>query len=98
MSKMSELSAIIGEIRKCGESLIDISDALRDLFGEEVEENPEPEKPKVTLEQVRAVLAEKSVAGFRAEVQGLIQKYGGDKLSAVDPSRYAQLMADAEVL
>jgi hypothetical protein len=50
------------------------------------------------LEEVRAVLAEKSVAGHRAEVQALIRECGADKLSAVDPSRYADLKAKAEVL
>ena len=52
----------------------------------------------VTLEEVRAVLAAKSAAGHRAEVQTLIKECGADRLSAVDPSMYASLKAMAEVL
>lgn len=55
------------------------------------------EKP-VSLEQVRAALAEKSQAGFTAEVRGLLEKYGAPKLSQIEPTNYAALLADAEVL
>ena len=56
-------------------------------------------KPKpVTLSEVRAVLAEKSRKGFTAEVRELLKKYGAEKLSEVDPAKYADLKADAEVL
>ncbi|MPN19924.1 hypothetical protein SDC9_167299 [bioreactor metagenome] len=44
------------------------------------------------------VLAEKSQLGFTAEVRGLIQKYGADKLSAVDKTYYADILKDAEGL
>ena len=100
MSKMSELSTAVAELRKCGEALIEISQTLREIFSgdEPVKAQQEPTQPTVTLEEVRAVLAEKSVAGHRAEVQALIRKCGADKLSAVDPSRYADLKAKAEVL
>lgn len=58
----------------------------------------EEKKIGVTLEQVRAVLADKSQAGFTAEVRGLLEKYGAPKLSQIDPSNYEALMADAEGL
>ena len=106
MSKMSELSAAVMELRKCGEALIELSQSMREIFGgdEPVKAEPtalpqqESSHPTVTLEEVRAVLAEKSVAGHRAEVQALIRECGADKLSAVDPSQYAALKAKAEVL
>lgn len=44
------------------------------------------------------VLAEKSQIGFTAEVRGLIQKYGADKLSAVDKAYYSDILKDAEGL
>lgn len=50
------------------------------------------------LEDVRAVLAVKSQNGLTAEVKGLISKYGGSKLSDVDPKHYADIIRDAEVL
>ena len=60
------------------------------------EEKAEP-KP-LTLEQVRAALAEKSRAGHTAEVKALLLKHGADKLSDIDPAEYPALLADAEVL
>jgi hypothetical protein len=58
----------------------------------------EKPKPEIKLEDVRAVLAEKSRAGHTAEVRALLQKYGAEKLSAVDPANYEALMKDAEVI
>lgn len=51
-----------------------------------------------TLEDVRAVLAVKSQNSMTSEVKGLITKYGGSKLSDVDPKHYADIIKDAEVL
>lgn len=59
-------------------------------------EKPEP-KP-LTLEQVRAALAEKSRAGHTSEVKALLIKHGADKLSDIDPAEYPALLAEAEVL
>lgn len=58
----------------------------------------EPVGQEITLEQVRALLAEKSQAGFTSEVRGLLEKYGAPKLSLIDPANYKALMADAEQL
>ena len=60
------------------------------------EEKAEP-KP-LTLERVRAALAEKSRAGHTAEVKALLIKHGADKLSDIDPAEYPALLAEAEVL
>ena len=60
------------------------------------EEKAEP-KP-LTLEQVRAALAEKSRAGHTSEVKALLIKHGADKLSDIDPAEYPALLAEAEVL
>lgn len=55
----------------------------------------EPSAKPVTLEQVRAVLADKSQQGFTAQVRTLLEKYGAPKLSQIDPANYAALLADA---
>ena len=55
-------------------------------------------KPELKLEDVRAVLAEKSRAGHTAEVRALLKKYGAAKLSEIDPANYEALMKDAEVI
>ncbi len=56
------------------------------------------EEKALTLEEVRAVLAEKSRSGHTEEVRGLLAKHGADKLSEIDPAEYAALLAEAEVL
>ncbi len=102
MSKMTELDAAVAELRRCGEALIGVSEALRDLFigsdERQAEAQPQPSAKALVLEDVRSVLAQKSVEGHTAEVQALIRKYGADKLSQVDPAHYADLLREAEVL
>ena len=55
-------------------------------------------EPELTLEQVRAVLADKSRQGHTAEIRALLQKHGASKLSQIDPAQYKALLAEAEVL
>ena len=58
----------------------------------------EPETPKVTLEEVRAVLAEKSRKGLNAEVRELLLSHGCKKLSEVEETFYGELLKEAEAL
>lgn len=66
------------------------------------EEDEKVEKPraepskKISLEDVRAVLAKLSQHGKTAEVKDLITKYGASKLSDVDEGKYKDLLNDAE--
>lgn len=53
---------------------------------------------KVTVEQIRAVLAEKSQDGKTVQIKELLKKYGAVKLSAVEEKNYSALLADAEKL
>ena len=103
MSKMSEMAMTIEELRNAAAAITDAANYLAQLFsGNDTEEQPEEkapvQKPALTLEQVRAVLSEKSRAGYTAGVRELLQKYGASKLSQVDPSNYEALLRDAEVL
>ncbi len=59
---------------------------------------PAAKQEPLTLEEVRAVLAEKSRSGHTEEVRELLAKHGADKLSEIDPAEYAALLAEAEVL
>lgn len=114
MGKVSELSMLALELKKCGEALIGISEGLADMCSGTAEEKlpakkaapkkktaeepkPEEEKP-LTLEDVRAVCADKSRKGFTAEVKAILTKHGADKLSEVDPAEYKALLAEVEVL
>ncbi len=58
----------------------------------------EDNKPMPTLEEVRALLADKSRSGYSSEVKALISKYGADRLSEVDPSRYPEMFKEAEAI
>ena len=103
MSKMSEMAITIEELRNAATAITDAANYLAQLFsGEETDaqpENPAPvQKPALTLEQVRAVLAEKSRAGHTAAIRTLLQKYGASKLSGIDPQHYEALLQEAEVL
>ena len=100
MSKMSEMSATIEELRRCAATINDAANWLAEQFsGDEAPEAPTPVKePPLTLEAVRAVLANKSRAGYTTQIRSLLQKYGTDKLSGVDPANYKALLADAEEL
>lgn len=55
-----------------------------------------PETKKVSLEDVRAVLAKLSQLGKTAEVKKLIVKHGAQKLSDIPESEYASLLFEAE--
>ena len=112
MSKMRELVAELAELRRCGETLISISETLTEMFsstdsGTEKPEKKsagktaavqEPEKKSPTLEKVWAVLPERSRAGHTAEVKALLVKFGAGKLSEIEPSKYEPLLVEAEVL
>ena len=101
MSKMSELSLLVKELNQCGETLIGISQSLSSMFSssdEPTPAKPAPEEKAITLEEVRAVLAEKSRDGHTSKIRELLQKYGADKLSEINASDYPALLAEAEVL
>lgn len=101
MSKMSELSAALDALIECGNKLTQTAEELRDFYctDEPTQKSEEPVPQKiVSLEEVRAVLAEKSRAGKTAAVKELLRRHGADKLSNIDPSEFAALLADAEVL
>ncbi len=61
------------------------------------EEAPQPAaKPPVSLEDVRRVLAQKSVEGYTEEVRALIERYGAKKLSDLGSECYEPLLMEAE--
>ena len=103
MSKMSDMAMTIEELRSAAAAITDVANYLAEMFsGTTAEEQPEKkapdQKPALTLDQVRAVLSEKSRAGYTANVHELLQKYGANKLSQVDPANSEALLRDAEVI
>jgi len=107
MNKMNELSQLVAELKRCGETLVGLSASLAGLFTnpssvspttQPEAEHPLPENKPIELETVRAALAEKSRAGYTAEVRALLNTYGAAKLSEVMPTDYPALLAAAEGL
>ena len=102
MGKISELDMAIRDLRSAAATINDVADTLAEVFStESADEAPDaaaPAEAALTLEQVRAVLADKSRKGHTAEIRALLQKYGASKLSGIDPTNYKTLLADAEVL
>ena len=99
MGKTGDWPEAVTELKNAAQALSGAADLLTNFFSGNVEngESKPGEKP-VTLEAVRAVLADKSRSGFTVQVRALIEKYGASKLSEVDPGNYEALMADAGVL
>ena len=53
---------------------------------------------KITIEQVRAVMAEKSQEGLTDKVKALLESFGANKLSDVKEENYAALLEKAKEL
>ena len=112
MSKVKLLLDVISDVRSLADSLQAVADAIAENepaivdatpTQEPVKEEKQPTKKNAakkeyTLEDVRGILATKSQNGLTAEVKGLIEKYGGTKLSDIDSTHYADIIKDAEVL
>ena len=103
MSKVQLLLDVIVNLRSLADSIEAVANAITENEhpaheSQETVETENPAKTTVTLEQVRAVLAEKSHDGFTAEIRALLQKHGADKLSLIDPVEYESLLKDAEAL
>ena len=101
MSRMGEMAQAVEELRSAAAAISDAADWLSKMFSGEstAEDAPaSPPEPELTLEQVRAVLADKSRQGHTTEIRALLQKYGASKLSQIDPAHYKALLAEAEEL
>lgn len=105
-----DMKVLIDGFRKLSADAAEIADLLS---GTEVPAKkpvepvlPEPEvaaekaPAKVySKEEVRAILADKSRSGFRAEVKALLTKHGAKQLSDItDPNELAAIVAEAEVI
>ena len=98
MGKISDIDTTIEELRNAAAAINDAANWLVEQFSGDVPKSEVKPEPLLTLEAVRAVLAEKSRAGFTAQIRSLLLKNGADKLSGIDPANYKALLADVEGL
>lgn len=103
MSKVQLLLDVVSDLRSLADNVHAVADAVMQneptVDAEPKASTPAPTpKKKLTQEEVRAVLGEKSQAGFTEEIRALLLKYGASKLSGIDPKNYEALLKDVEVL
>lgn len=79
------MTAVTEKLKKCVAALNEVVDILE----KETAATP-------SLEEVRAVLAELSRNGKTAEVRELLQKHGANKLSEINPTEYAAILAEVQ--
>ena len=97
--KNKDFTVLIDGLRKLSADLTEIADQLSGSEeAKTVEEEAPPEKV-FSKEEVRAILADKSRSGFRAEVKALLTAHGAKQLSDIsDPQELAALVKEAEVI
>ena len=93
MSKMSDMTMTIEELRSAATAINEAANWLAEQFGGTADEAPA--KEPAAKEEKKPEL---KLAGHTAAIRTLLQKYGASKLSAVDPKHYEALLKDAEVL
>ena len=108
MSRTKLLLDVISDVRSLADSLQAVVDAMLENEPVEVASQTVPaeepivakleEAAEIKLEDVRAVLADKSRMGHTASVRELLTKYGASKLSEIDQQKYSALLKDAEML
>lgn len=76
--------------------LRDAARLINEVVDELVSQQEESDKPQISFTDVRAVLAQKATAGFKAEVKALLGKFNAEKLSDIRPDDYEELMKEAE--
>lgn len=101
MSKTKLLLDVVEDMRRLADSLQSMADSISGNTVSEEQAEPQCEQqpiPKVSIDQVRAVLAEKSGEGKTAQVKELLYKYDAGKLSGVKPEDYPALLEEAQKL
>ncbi len=91
---VKDMRALSDSVQKVCETVVEgLSEEQPKVIEAKVVEDAEPE---VTLEKVRGVLALKSQEGFTSEVKGIIQKFGVNRLSEIDPKDFKAVLKEAE--
>ena len=98
MSRMSELSSCVAELKAAAAALISAAETLAALYSGEEPAQDKPAAKPITKEEVRAELASRTAAGYGAQVRALLKKYGAVQLSAVKVEDYADLLREARTI
>lgn len=98
MNESKVLLSIVDELINHHENTIKTLNKLRSHLEDEkeVEQESSKEEKSYSKEDVRAILSEKSAAGFGKEVKALLQKHGADKLSTLTEESYSEVVKEAQ--
>lgn len=102
--KVSVISKIIVEIMSEFQKETDkpaIESKVKKAAPKQIEaktESVKEETKEYTFTEVRTILAEKSRAGHTAAIKKILVNHGAEKLSEIDASEYAAIVAEVEVL
>lgn len=95
MKNKKDIMSGVAEMRSVATRLQAWADDLEAAYQDEkVSESVE----KLTLMEVRAILAEKCAAGYGTQVKALIESFGVSSLGSVPAERYAELVNAANGL
>lgn len=103
--KIADGFSLVAEgIRVLNEMGFNVDAGLAKVKPEQADKTEKPagkakeETAELKIEEIRAVLAEKSQSGKTKEIRDLLQQFGVAKLSAVAAEDYPELMKKAKVL
>lgn len=98
MNRNELIIEIVNNLRQLAKSIEDLIGVMNADNEDKKSDVEQVKAEPITLEQVRAVLAEKSQSGKQPEVKALILKFGANKLTDINPSCYEELLKEAKVL
>ena len=91
------------KLTKIADCLVELAEILREPISpmQDAPENDsatvdEKKEPTISLEDVRAVLADLSRKGHTKEMKQILSRFGASKLSDVDPANYVQVVEAAK--
>lgn len=92
--KMNELDLLLNEFEQAVSNVQELAGQIRSFFTTK----EEPVDKEISFIDLRALCANKSRAGFTEEIRTMILDTGANKLSEVEPNRYAELYTRVEAL
>ncbi len=103
LDELKELLTNCDEVRQfLTSSIKEVPTKAADIGENSKDEKPATKEPEpqveVTMETVRAKLADLMQSGKQAEVKELLKRHGGDKLSDVPKENYPALLMEAEAM
>ncbi|XCY66952.1 hypothetical protein ABG807_07130 [Streptococcus iniae] len=103
MSKMKQLNDMITEMENTVTQFNALIMECKQLLSssetdQSVETKPESTPMTFSMEEVRAVLAEKAADGYKNEVRALLQAYEASSLSTLSPEHYGAVIEEYGVI